>query len=94
MCVSTVVNVLSSLTGFSPLQVIQKLFEHGTQIQKTVLANTMGGHVLTLSLQMYGCRVVQKVRLMLNSSTLSDLHTLSGCRVHTTGAATRLCQRA
>ncbi|KAG9318499.1 armadillo-type protein [Chiua virens] len=40
--------------------VIQKLFEHGTQVQKTVLANTMEGHILPLSLQMYGCRVVQK----------------------------------
>ncbi|KIJ69377.1 hypothetical protein HYDPIDRAFT_80004 [Hydnomerulius pinastri MD-312] len=40
--------------------VIQKLFEHGTQVQKTFLANTMEGHVLPLSLQMYGCRVVQK----------------------------------
>ncbi|KAI5122952.1 hypothetical protein M0805_006833 [Coniferiporia weirii] len=40
--------------------VIQKLFEHGTQVQKTVLASTMEGHILTLSLQMYGCRVVQK----------------------------------
>ena len=43
-------------------QVIQKLFEHGTQVQKTVLASTMEGHILPLSLQMYGCRVVQKVR--------------------------------
>lgn len=40
--------------------VIQKLFEHGTQIQKTILASTMEGHILPLSLQMYGCRVVQK----------------------------------
>ncbi|KAF8495613.1 armadillo-type protein [Gautieria morchelliformis] len=40
--------------------VIQKLFEHGTQVQKTVLANAMEGHILALSLQMYGCRVVQK----------------------------------
>ncbi|KAI6022683.1 armadillo-type protein [Pisolithus marmoratus] len=40
--------------------VIQKLFEHGTQVQKTILANTMEGHILPLSLQMYGCRVVQK----------------------------------
>ncbi|KAI9571535.1 ARM repeat-containing protein [Boletus coccyginus] len=40
--------------------VIQKLFEHGTQVQKTVLASTMEGHILPLSLQMYGCRVVQK----------------------------------
>ena len=42
-------------------QVVQKLFEHGTQIQKSILASTMENHVLTLSLQMYGCRVVQKV---------------------------------
>ncbi|KAF9464721.1 ARM repeat-containing protein [Collybia nuda] len=40
--------------------VIQKLFEHGTQVHKTKLVNIMEGHVLTLSLQMYGCRVVQK----------------------------------
>ena len=41
--------------------VIQKLFEHGNQSQKKILANQMKGHVLTLSNQMYGCRVVQKV---------------------------------
>ncbi|KAJ6630821.1 armadillo-type protein [Mycena sp. CBHHK59/15] len=40
--------------------VIQKLFEHGTQAQKTVLANTMEGHVVYLSSNLYGCRVVQK----------------------------------
>ncbi|KAH9951939.1 ARM repeat-containing protein [Amylocystis lapponica] len=40
--------------------VIQKLFEHGTQVQKTMLASTMENHILPLSLQMYGCRVVQK----------------------------------
>jgi mRNA-binding protein PUF3 len=40
--------------------VIQKLFEHGNQSQKKILANNMRGHVLALSTQMYGCRVVQK----------------------------------
>ncbi|KAJ7452368.1 armadillo-type protein [Mycena galericulata] len=40
--------------------VIQKLFEHGTQAQKTLLANTMEGHIVYLSLNLYGCRVVQK----------------------------------
>ena len=45
--------------------VIQKLFEHGTQIQKGILASTMEGHILSLSLQMYGCRVVQKVRSLI-----------------------------
>lgn len=42
--------------------VIQKFFEHGNQSQKKILANQMKGRILTLSLQMYGCRVVQKVR--------------------------------
>lgn len=61
-------NYVSQISDFSRvsdlsaiLQVVQKLFEHGTQIQKSVLAGTMEGHILTLSLQMYGCRVVQKV---------------------------------
>lgn len=43
--------------------VIQKLFEHGSQAQKKILANQMKGHIITLSTQMYGCRVVQKVSL-------------------------------
>jgi mRNA-binding protein PUF3 len=41
--------------------VIQKFFEHGDQNQKKMLATKMKGHVFNLSLQMYGCRVVQKV---------------------------------
>ncbi|KAI0054094.1 ARM repeat-containing protein [Auriscalpium vulgare] len=40
--------------------VIQKLFEHGTQAQRSRLAAVMETHVLALSTQMYGCRVVQK----------------------------------
>lgn len=43
------------------LQVVQKMFEYGTAAQKGRLVNTMEGQVLGLSLQMYGCRVVQKV---------------------------------
>lgn len=41
--------------------VIQKFFEHGNQGQKKILAGQMKNHILTLSMQMYGCRVVQKV---------------------------------
>lgn len=44
--------------------VIQKFFEHGNQSQKKVLANQMRNHILTLSTQMYGCRVVQKVGVL------------------------------
>lgn len=40
--------------------VIQKFFEFGTPEQKQTLATNVQGHVLPLSLQMYGCRVIQK----------------------------------
>jgi len=49
--------------------VIQKFFEHGDQNQKKVLASRMKGQVLNLSLNVYGCRVVQKV-----SSVTVDPH--------------------
>lgn len=41
--------------------VIQKFFEHGNQVQKKLLAAQMKGKVADLSVQMYSCRVVQKV---------------------------------
>lgn len=54
-------NSLQLMTDVFGNYVIQKFFEHGSQLQKTTLAKQMEGHVLTLSRQMYGCRVVQKV---------------------------------
>lgn len=41
--------------------VVQKLFEHGTQLQKKLLAQAMKGKVYDLSLNQYGCRVLQEV---------------------------------
>jgi hypothetical protein len=41
--------------------VIQKFFEHGSQVQKKIIAAKMKGKVAELSTQMYACRVVQKV---------------------------------
>lgn len=38
-----------------------QFFEHGTESERMELANQLTGHVLPLSLQMYGCRVIQKV---------------------------------
>lgn len=38
-----------------------QFFEHGTESQRKELASQLVGHVLPLSLQMYGCRVIQKV---------------------------------
>ena len=60
--------------------VIQKFFEHGNQSQKKILANQMKNHILTLSLQMYGCRVVQKVAVFCslfktNSDSFRPLNT-------------------
>lgn len=40
--------------------VVQKFLEHGTPEQRARLAGAMRGSVKALSLQMYGCRVVQK----------------------------------
>lgn len=72
---------------------MQKLFEHGTQTQRALLASTMEGHILPLSLQMYGCRVVQKVSV----NYPFDLHVLTclvGCRICSSGAADQLCPGA
>ncbi|KAL6851580.1 hypothetical protein J3F83DRAFT_667068, partial [Trichoderma novae-zelandiae] len=41
--------------------VIQKFFEYGSQLQKKILADKMKGKVVDLSVQVYACRVVQKV---------------------------------
>ena len=56
-------NALQLMTDVFGNYVIQKLFEHGNQVQKRVLAEQMKNHVMELSMQMYGCRVVQKVGL-------------------------------
>ena len=40
--------------------VIQKFLEFGTAEQKTQIVMNIKSHVLQLSLQMYGCRVIQK----------------------------------
>jgi mRNA-binding protein PUF3 len=54
-------NSIQLMTDVFGNYVIQKMFEHGNQSQKKILANQMKGHIMTLSMQMYGCRVVQKV---------------------------------
>jgi mRNA-binding protein PUF3 len=51
--------------------VIQKFFEHGDQVQKRILATRMKGHIMTLSNNMYGCRVVQKVRALCLTACIS-----------------------
>jgi hypothetical protein len=38
-----------------------QFFEHGSSSQRRELADQLFGHALALSLQMYGCRVIQKV---------------------------------
>ena len=52
--------------------VIQKFIEHGAQDQVKALAERLKGQVLTLSMQMYGCRVIQKaLEVMHTPSPLS-----------------------
>ena len=38
-----------------------QFFEHGTPEQRRELAYQLAGQMIPLSLQMYGCRVIQKV---------------------------------
>lgn len=38
-----------------------QFFEHGTPEQRRELAHQLSGQMIPLSLQMYGCRVIQKV---------------------------------
>ena len=72
--------------------VIQKFFEHGNQLQKSILAKQMEGHVLTLSTQMYGCRVVQKACTSYLVAFLSrKLTTTIGSRAYIDGAASLPC---
>ena len=56
-------NALSLMIDVFGNYVIQKFFEHGTAEQIKALGRVLEGNVLVLSLQMYGCRVIQKVRL-------------------------------
>ena len=58
-------NAMQLMTDVFGNYVIQKFFEHGNQSQKKRLAAQMKGHILVLSKQMYGCRVVQKVSSMI-----------------------------
>lgn len=52
----------SDMLNLSPTSfLVFQFFEHGTEVQRKELANQLTGHVLPLSLQMYGCRVIQKV---------------------------------
>jgi pumilio RNA-binding family len=45
----------------SMLRFFSQFFEHGSTAQIKELAGQLIGRVLALSLQMYGCRVIQKV---------------------------------
>lgn len=60
---------LASFTKVSVGVCIQ-FFEHGLVSQRRELANKLFGHVLTLSLQMYGCRVIQKVSLIFTNDCI------------------------
>jgi pumilio RNA-binding family len=55
--------------------VVQKLLEFGTPQMKGDLRDTLKGEMLPLSLQMYGCRVVQKALEALDEDDLPDLLT-------------------
>jgi hypothetical protein len=53
--------------------VLQKLFEYGTKDQCESLAMLLKGQAVQLSMQMYGCRVVQKALEYVNRERLVEL---------------------
>lgn len=53
--------------------VIQKLYELGTPSIKKELKGTLKGNMLSLCLQMYGCRVIQKAMESLEYKDICDL---------------------
>lgn len=60
LAVEVFANVNLLMTDVFGNYVIQKFFEYGTHEQKTLLCNVLKDNILSLSLQMYGCRVIQK----------------------------------
>lgn len=40
---------------------MDQFIEHGTPAQREELVKQLAGQMVSLSLQMYGCRVIQKV---------------------------------
>lgn len=53
--------------------VIQKLLEFGTEEQKIALCDLLRGKVMNMSMQMYGCRTVQKAIEMLKQDMQLDI---------------------
>lgn len=53
--------------------VVQKFFEHGNQVQKKILGERMRGKMMELSMQVYACRVVQKVRILQRNTPTREL---------------------
>jgi hypothetical protein len=53
--------------------VLQKLFEYGTRDQCEALASLLKGQAVQLSMQMYGCRVVQKALEYVGRERLVEL---------------------
>ena len=56
------IGFFSTMSEFHTYVLFSQFFEHGNSDQRRELANKLVGHILPLSLQMYGCRVIQKVR--------------------------------
>lgn len=50
-----------SLTDDAAMYCFGQFFEYGDPEQRKELADQLSGQILPLSLQMYGCRVIQKV---------------------------------
>ncbi len=59
---------------------VQRLLELGTTEHRAKLARALKGHVLQLSLHMYGCRVIQKALEVLGEEAQCDMVGAAGAR--------------
>ena len=62
--------------------IIQKFLEYGSSEQQRVIMNSFHGRWTRLSLDLYGCRVVQKAIDVLTNTHKAQLHILCVCNIN------------
>ncbi|KAJ0968690.1 hypothetical protein J5N97_021567 [Dioscorea zingiberensis] len=72
-------NACTLMTDVFGNYVMQKFFKHGSPEQRKQLAEQLVGHVLELTLQLYGCCVIQKIMMKVRFANYVVLKILETC---------------
>lgn len=89
--------ILALMTDVFGNYVVQKFLDHGSEQHRLKLAGHLKGNVLSLSLQMYGCRVIQKALEVRQSGGVRSGERRRHCcseAWHTAVLCVSLCPRA